>query len=239
MSPKPRFDEFWSSRDDGYKVAVNRWATSHAAALVAYISARLGLTPNQVTLMSFVCGIAGFLLAFGLPVSRPELSIAVIVIFAELTFILDCADGLLARVTDTATPYGSLIDHTLDIASQSCALSAIFVFAYRAELSLQNPELANAALVVGFLFLVARITRNTAIHLSGALLSQQATALRPKRSVLNRLLTNLLEYQVSMIAVIVYLLSPVASLMMFGAQTLLCIAAVIRRIVRAMNLERT
>ncbi len=238
MSAKPRFEEFWSARDGGYEIAVNRWATSHAAALAAYISARLGLTPNQVTLLSLVCGLVGFLLAFGLPVSRPEISIAVIVIFAELTFILDCADGLLARVTDTATPYGSFIDHTLDIASQTCALSAVFVFAYRAGLSLQNPELANAALVVGFLFLVARITRHTAIHLSASWFGQQTTALRPKGNVLNRLLTNLLEYQVSMIAVVAYLLSPVLSLAIFGAQTLICAAAVTRRIVRAMKLER-
>ena len=62
MSPKPRFEEFWSARDDGYEIAVNRWATSHAAALVAYISARLELTPNQVTLLSLVCGLVGFLL---------------------------------------------------------------------------------------------------------------------------------------------------------------------------------
>lgn len=238
MSPKPRFEEFWSGRGDGYETAVNRWATSHAAALIAYISARLGLTPNQVTLLSFVCGMLGFLLAFGLPVSRPEISIAVIVIFAELTFILDCADGLLARVTDSATPYGNFIDHTLDIASQSCALSAVFVFAYRAGLSLQDPELANAALVVGFLFLVARITRHTAIHLSASLFGERTTALRPKGNVLNRVLTNLLEYQVSMIAVVAYLVSPIASLVIFGAQTLICAAAVTRRIVRAMNLER-
>ena len=89
MSPKPRFEEFWSARDDGYETAVNRWATSHAAASVAYVSARLGLTPNQVTLMSFICGIVSFLIAFSLPVSQPAISIAVIVILAELTFILD------------------------------------------------------------------------------------------------------------------------------------------------------
>ena len=238
MSAKPRFEEFWSARDGGYEIAVNRWATSHAAALAAYMSARLGLTPNQVTLLSLVCGLVGFLLAFGLPVSRPEISIAVIVIFAELTFILDCADGLLARVTGTATPYGNLIDHTLDVASQSCALSAVFVYTYRAGLSLQNPELANAALVVGFLFLVARTTRHTAIHLSGSLFGEQSTALRSKGNVLNRVLKNLLEYQVSMIAVVAYLVSPIASLVIFGAQTLICAAAVTRRIVRAMNLER-
>ncbi len=239
MSPKPGFEQFWSSRGDGYETAVNRWATSHAAALVAYTGARLGLTPNQVTLLSLVCGVVGFLLAFALPVDRPEVSIAVIVILAELAFILDCADGLLARVTDTATPSGNLIDHTLDIASQSCALGAIFVYAYRAGRSLQNPELANAALIVGFLFLVARITRHTAIHLSDSLLGQPTATQRSKGKTLNSVLTNLLEYQASMIAVVAYLVSPLACLAMFGAQTLLCVAAVTRRLVRAMNFEQT
>jgi phosphatidylglycerophosphate synthase len=237
MSPKPGFEQFWSSRGDGYETAVNRWATSHAAALVAYTGARLGLTPNQVTLLSLVCGVVGFLLAFALPVDRPEISIAVIVIFAELAFILDCADGLLARVTDTATPYGKFIDHTLDIASQSCALGAIFVYAYRAGLSLQNPELANGALVVGFVFLLARATRHTAIHLSDSLFGRPMQPSKGK--TLNSLLTNLLEYQASMIAVVAYLVSPLACLAMFGAQTLLCAAAVTRRLVRAINLEQT
>jgi phosphatidylglycerophosphate synthase len=238
MNPKPGFEQFWSSRGEGYETAVNRWATSHAAAVVAYASARLGLTPNQVTLMSFICGVAGFLLALGLPAERPAISIVVIVIFAEVTFILDCADGLLARVTNRATPCGSLLDHTLDIASQSCALGAIFVFAYRAGVSLQNPELANAALVTGFFFLVARATRHAAIHLMGPLLGLPTTTQRSKSRTFNKLLTNLLEYQASMIAAVAYLLSPLACLVMFGAQALMCAAAVTRRLVRAVNLEQ-
>ena len=238
MSPKPRFEAFLSVRNVGYQTAFNRWLTSHAAALAAYASARLGLTPNQVTLMSFLCGVVGFLAAFVLPAGSPAVSIVVIVILAELTFILDCADGLLARVTGKATPFGDLLDHTLDIASQSCALGAIFIYAYRAGLSQQDFGLAGTALVVGFLFLVARATRQAAIHLSDSLLGYATAAQGGKGSGLNTLLTNMLEYQASMIAALAYLVSPWACLLMFGAQALICAAAVTRRLVRAMNLEQ-
>jgi hypothetical protein len=71
--------------------------------------------------------------------------------------------------------------------------------------------------------------------LSGSLFGPQTVAQRSKRGLLSRLLTNLLEYQVSMIAVVAYLLSPTASLAIFGVQALMCAAAVARRIVRSMN----
>ena len=116
------------------------------------------MIPTRPT--STPCGrVAGFLAAFVLPAGTPAVSIAVIVILAELAFVLDCADGLLARVTGKATPFGDLLDHTLDIASQSFALGAIFVYAHRAGLAEQDFGLAGAALAIGFLFLVARSTR--------------------------------------------------------------------------------
>ena len=238
MSSSPPFEAFWTARNGGYEIAVNRWTTSHAAAVTAFLSARLGLTPNHVTMMSFACGVLGFLLAFGLPAEHPGPAILVIVILAELTFILDCADGLLARVTGRATASGDLIDHTLDVASQSCALGAVFVYAYRAGLVLPSPDLAHAALIVGFLFLVARSTRHTAIHLSDRRLDRSASATPPKGQSLGHLMTNLLEYQASIVAMLAYLLSPAACLVLFAAQTLFCIAAVARRLVRVANRDR-
>ena len=38
MNPKPGFEEFWLAREDGFQIAFNRWMTSHAAALAAYVS---------------------------------------------------------------------------------------------------------------------------------------------------------------------------------------------------------
>jgi hypothetical protein len=119
----------------------------------------------------------------------------------------------------------------------SCALSAIFSYTYRAGLSLQDPELANLALVVGFIFLVARATHHTAVYLSNSLLRQHATALQLKNRALKRLLTNLLEFQVSMIAVVSYLLSPIASLVIFSGQTPMYAAAVARALTRRDHFE--
>ena len=238
MTPRPGFDAFWTSRGKGYVTVANRLATSHAAAVIAYASARLGLTPNQVTLLSFLCGAGCFLLALGLPVDRPVLSVVVIVIAAELTLVLDCADGLLARVTGQATPSGNLLDHTLDIASQSCALSAIFVYAYRSGLALEDLAIANAALIVGFLFLVARATRHVAIHLSESALDPRSAASLSQGNGLTSFLTNLLEYQASMVAALAYLVSPLACLALFALQAVMCAAAVTRRLVRVLALER-
>lgn len=81
------------------------------AAVVVYALRGTRITPNQVTFLSavFAAG-AGAILA-GL-LGWMWLVVAALVF--EFSFVLDCADGQLARLRKTASPLGHLLDFLMD-----------------------------------------------------------------------------------------------------------------------------
>lgn len=92
------------------------WFTQHVArppaALLVYFLARTPITPNQVTfLATLVCAAAGAIIALT-PGSWTGLVIGALVF--ELSFVLDCVDGMLARLKKIASPLGHLLDFLMD-----------------------------------------------------------------------------------------------------------------------------
>lgn len=70
-------------------------------------------TPNQITLLSGVAGVAGGVAAFFAPTHGPLL----FVVAAALLFwsvLLDCSDGMLARLTGQTSEFGMLLDGLVD-----------------------------------------------------------------------------------------------------------------------------
>ncbi|MFJ8201354.1 CDP-alcohol phosphatidyltransferase family protein [Streptomyces sp. NPDC096152] len=108
-----------------YSRYVNRPAGRYLAA-GAY---RLGLTPNQVTLVSGAftfTGIAAVALA------RPSWPLA-LAVYAALAvgFAFDSADGQLARLTGKGGPAGEWLDHVVDCAKMVALHSAVLISFYR------------------------------------------------------------------------------------------------------------
>ncbi len=238
LKDKPDFDAIWAKRGSGFTTAFSRATTSHSAALVAIVSAWRGMTPNHLTVLSCLAGVAAFIIAFFLPTGQPVISVIVLFVVAELAFVLDCADGNLARGTNSATRFGGYFDHTLDVVSQTCALAAIFVFAYRTGLASNNASLAHAALIIGFVFLLVREARHFAVHLFQEMFSPERAPAGSSHTMATAvtLLKSLHTYQASMLAVLVYLASPIASLVIFGIQAGLLVISILRHIGRARRL---
>ena len=89
------------------------------AAVVVYALRNTRVTPNQVTFASaLIAAAAGVMLAL-LP-GWTWLVVAAVVF--EFSFVLDCADGQLARLRKTASPLGHLLDFLMD------ELKAMFIF---------------------------------------------------------------------------------------------------------------
>ena len=87
------------------------WIARPPAAVVVYALRDTRITPNQVTFLSaVVCAAAGAMLVF-LP--GWAWLVAAIVVF-EFSFVLDCADGQLARLRKLASPLGHLLDFLID-----------------------------------------------------------------------------------------------------------------------------
>ena len=94
-----------------------------AAVLVSAIEGTR-ITPNQVTLSAVLVALAsvGLLLVWPGHVGL----IAAVVVF-ELSYVLDCADGMLARWRGTASPVGHLLDFLMDELKAFCLLAAVAV----------------------------------------------------------------------------------------------------------------
>ena len=88
----------------------------------------LGVTPNAITLLGFGLSVvasclvgAGWLVAGG-------------VVFL-LGGALDLLDGALARLTDTATPFGALMDSVFDRLGEASLFVGLAVYAVRSDFS--------------------------------------------------------------------------------------------------------
>jgi CDP-alcohol phosphatidyltransferase len=95
------------------------WVARPPAAIVVWALAKTRITPNQVTFLSaIICAIAGAMLVL-LPGRWWLLAAAAVY---EFSFILDCADGQLARHRKIASPLGHQLDFLMD------ELKAMLVF---------------------------------------------------------------------------------------------------------------
>lgn len=85
------------------------------------------ITPDQVTLLSGVCGVmAGVLLFFS--AAHPALrALAALLLFASV--VLDCADGQLARARGTASTSGATLDGIADYFVGSATMIGLIVAA--------------------------------------------------------------------------------------------------------------
>ena len=118
MVAPPAPDEFdFSASQKGRRSAfiasisfVDRHLNRRAAALLVKAVYRTRITPNQLTWVSAIVGvISGALFAQGEPAAFVAAGIA-----AQLSSIIDGADGMLARARGQCSSYGSHLDLFLD-----------------------------------------------------------------------------------------------------------------------------
>ena len=95
-----------SAQPKGLVEPINQYFHVPIAALIVAILKNTPVTPNQVTYASVIFGLAS-------AVAFCQLNIWGIVfagVFLEISLILDCADGQLARAKNCATEFGRLLD---------------------------------------------------------------------------------------------------------------------------------
>ncbi|MDD8027739.1 MAG: CDP-alcohol phosphatidyltransferase family protein [Acidobacteriota bacterium] len=99
---------------------INRYLNRPLASLLVRTLYRTSITPNQVTITGFVVGAAGA--GFFLVGTRG--AIAVGGALAQLSSIIDCADGMLARARGQESEFGAGLDLILDRIGEFFLLSA-------------------------------------------------------------------------------------------------------------------
>ncbi len=106
----------------------NAYVMRPLAAVVVAALEHTAVTPNQLTLLN----LAVFVGAAGLFVGAPSLAggVAAVAVL-ELSYLFDCADGMLARLRKTASPTGHLFDFFTDEAKAVLLAAAMGVRLFR------------------------------------------------------------------------------------------------------------
>lgn len=87
------------------------WIARPPGAVVVYLLRNTRITPNQITFASALVAAAACAMFIFLP--GWEWLVAAALVF-EFSFVLDCADGQLARLRRVASPVGHLLDFLMD-----------------------------------------------------------------------------------------------------------------------------
>jgi phosphatidylglycerophosphate synthase len=82
------------------------------------------ITPNQITLSAVFVALGSVSMLLLWP---GHLGLILAVVVFELSYVLDCADGMLARLRGTASPVGHLLDFLMDELKAFCLLAAVSV----------------------------------------------------------------------------------------------------------------
>lgn len=125
----------------------NRFVCRPLAAVLVDLVKGTRVTPNQITLASFVVGVTSAALLIALP-GRAGLIGAVLVY--QASYVLDCADGMLARWRGVASPAGHLLDFLMDELKAFAVLGAAAV-----RLQLEHPTQPFLLLGIGGLVSLA------------------------------------------------------------------------------------
>ncbi len=104
------------------------WIARPPAAVVVYALRNTPITPNQVTFLSAIIAAAACAMFVALPGYGWALVAALVF---ELSFVLDCADGQLARLRKIASPLGHLLDFLMDELKAMLLLGAVAVRLWR------------------------------------------------------------------------------------------------------------
>lgn len=122
------------------------------AAPVVWLLARTPVTPNQVTFSSTLVMCVALAALAGLEGSA---GLWVGVLGLELSYVLDCADGQLARVTGRTSEVGGALDFMMDELKAYLLVSAVALRLYLWEGPLWEGAPREAPLLVGLAALVA------------------------------------------------------------------------------------
>ena len=103
---------------------LNRFVCRPVAAVLVSAVKDTRVTPNQITLLSFVVGVAAAVLLVAL---RGHVGLIIAVAVYQLSYVLDCADGMLARWRGVQSTPGHLLDFLMDEIKAFVILGAVAI----------------------------------------------------------------------------------------------------------------
>jgi phosphatidylglycerophosphate synthase len=147
---------------------VNRYINRPLASLLVGVLARTAITPNQVTLGAFFIGLGG---AFAFSRGTPAFFVLGAAL-AQLSSVVDCADGMLARAKGQMSDFGAYLDLVLDRVNEFFLMAGAVLgfFVYSGSVRM----LVLGLMTVGLYFLEVTVFYLTETHAGKSIRSQTA-----------------------------------------------------------------
>jgi len=108
----------------------NRFVARPLAAVLLVPLAKTRITPNQITLLSLVTFVASMVV---LALERGYLGLIAAALVLELSYVLDCTDGQLARLKHRSSPVGAHLDFLMDELKAFLLVAATGIRLWRAD----------------------------------------------------------------------------------------------------------
>lgn len=108
----------------------NTYVARPPAAVIVWMIGKTRITPNQVTLAAFVVAAASIAM---IALSTGYLGLVAGVFVFEFSYVLDCVDGMLARLRGTQSTVGHLFDFLMDEIKAFAMLGAVSIRLWRQE----------------------------------------------------------------------------------------------------------
>ena len=235
---KLEFLDFWKQRNVGDSVWIDKYTANNLSIIIAYRSYLLNIGPNHLSCLSGSFSIFAFIFALLLPADNINFSVFIIYAMAQFSYLLDCADGQLARTSGQESDFGAFLDHGIDIVSAFFQFGALFCYLFRYFSAIGDVSLAELSLLIGFLFLSARSSRFFSMQYFIHMFSYMERKNRGQQSVVEHVLSSFMDHQMSLIGMFVFLISPLLGFAFFASQTVIITAIYLRYFYRAYGIDR-
>lgn len=141
MNNWKEFIKLYKDNENIASTFFHRHFSKNLAKILVYLSLKIGLSPNTVSFLSSATLLIGSIL------SLKSQNILYLLIFSQLSYALDCSDGVIARITMKSSIKGKFIDLILDRINQLIFAWSIILF----SIKIKETEL-NLILVQGLMF---------------------------------------------------------------------------------------
>ena len=122
LPPRPGVIEIYKRSLKPADLRFNNYACRPLAAVFVYLFYRTPITPNQVTFLSMLVALIGDATLLFYP---GQLGLGLAALLLYLSFVLDCADGQLARIKAMSSSVGSYLDFLMDEIKAVALIAAV------------------------------------------------------------------------------------------------------------------
>jgi len=227
--------DFWQGRNMDGHLLLDRLTVHNVSIFVAYAGYRLNLTANHISAGSGLFSFFALIAAATMGTESATVPVLTIFALSHISYILDCADGQLARATGTTSPYGAFLDRAMDLVGIQLQYSAFFIFIYRYYMAAGSTFEAHLWLFGGLAFVFFYLARFTVWQFFLHLLPETYEDSKDEPNIISEILKGLIDHQVVVLTMLVFLISPMVCFAIYTFQALLLCAIWLRYFKRGLQ----